>query len=186
MEKPMCAEELYALYRTRQSDRKFSATPIPQEVLRRIVENALLAPSATNQQPWSLVVVSDPEMSHRVGKAVVKRMTKMNQFATEAPVHILVVAERGNWLASIGKSVVKLDYRPIDLGILVAHLVLAAQAEGVGSCVLGWFNEEAVRKEVGIPKSKKIALDIVLGYSEQATREKKRKDPKSILHWDKW
>ena len=123
---------------------------------------------------------------HRVGKAVVRRMTKMNQFATEAPVHILVVAERGNWLASIGKSVVKLDYRPIDLGILVAHLVLAAQAEGVGSCVLGWFNEEAVRKEVGIPKSKKIALDIVPGYSEQATREKKRKDPKSILHWDKW
>lgn len=186
MEKILTAEELYTLYRTRQSDRKFSSKPVPEEVLRRIVEHALLAPSATNQQPWSLVVVHDPEVAERVGKAVVKGMTSMNRFATEAPVHLLVVAEKGNWLSKIGKNVMKLDYRPFDIGILVAHLILAAQAEGVGSCVLGWFNEKAVSKEVAIPEGKRVVLDIVLGYSEQPTREKKRKDPATLLHWDRW
>ena len=91
----MEAEDLYALYRERQSDRKFADRPVPQEVLERILHNAMLAPSATNQQPWSIVAVSEPETVQRVGQAVIKGVTNMNKFALEAPAHLLIVAERG-------------------------------------------------------------------------------------------
>lgn len=182
----MKAEDLYALYRERQSDRKFADRPVPQEVLERILHNALLAPSATNQQPWSIVAVSEDEAVKRVGQAVIKGLTNMNKFALEAPVHILIVAERGRWIARMGGRVMKVDYRPVDLGILVAHIVLAAQAEGIGSCILGWLNDSAVRKELGIPNNRQVVLDILLGYSEQPTREKKRKHPDEVIHWDKW
>ena len=71
----MNPEDLYALYRERQSDRRFADRPVPQEVLERILNNALLAPSATNQQPWSIVAVSEPETAQRVGQAVIKGVT---------------------------------------------------------------------------------------------------------------
>ena len=77
-------------------------------------------------------------------------------------------------------------YRPIDLGILAAHIVLAAQAEGVGSCILGWINDTALRKELGIPSNRQVVLDILLGYSEQPTRDKKRKRPDEVIHWNHW
>lgn len=182
----MNPEDLYTLYRERQSDRRFADRPVPQEVLERILHNALLAPSATNQQPWSIVAVSEPEAAQRVGQAVIKGVTNMNKFALEAPVHLLIVAERGRWVARMGSRVMKVDYRPIDLGILVAHIVLAAQAEGVGSCILGWINDAAVRKELGIPEKRQVVLDILIGYSDQPTREKKRKSPEEVIHWNKW
>ena len=68
----------------------------------------------------------------------------------------------------------------------MAHIVLAAQAEGVGSCILGWINDTAVRKELGIPDKRQVVLDILIGYSEQPTREKKRKSPDEVIHWNKW
>lgn len=182
----MEAEDLYALYRERQSDRKFADRPVPQEVLERILHNAMLAPSATNQQPWSIVAVSEPEAVQRVGQAVIKGVTNMNKFALEAPAHLLLVAERGRWIARMGSRVMGVDYRPIDLGILAAHIVLAAQAEGVGSCILGWINDSALRKELGIPSNRQVVLDILLGYSEQPTREKKRKRPDEVIHWNHW
>lgn len=101
----MKAEDLYALYRERQSDRKFADRPVPQEVLERILHNAMLAPSATNQQPWSIVAVSEPEAVQRVGQAVIKGVTNMNKFALEAPAHLLIVAERGRWIARMGSRV---------------------------------------------------------------------------------
>ena len=63
----MDAQELYKLFRSRQSDRHYDTTrAISREVLQRIVENALLAPSATNQQPWQIVVVDTPDLSQKV------------------------------------------------------------------------------------------------------------------------
>lgn len=183
---PISSEALYELYRTRQSDRKFSSTPISKEILGRIVEHSLLAPSATNQQPWHIVVVDDPDTVHRVSRAAIRGLSNMNKFATQASVHLLIVADRGGWLARLGGKVMGVDYRPIDLGILSAHVVLAAQAEGVGSCILGWINDQAIRKELAIPKSKQVVLDILLGYSEQPTRPKKRKPLSETLHHNTW
>lgn len=108
----MNPEDLYTLYRERQSDRRFADRPVPQEVLERILHNALLAPSATNQQPWSIVAVSEPEAAQRVGQAVIKGVTNMNKFALEAPVHLLIVAERGRWVARMGSRVMKVDLSP--------------------------------------------------------------------------
>ena len=78
------------LVKARQSDRAYDKTrPVESEKLERILEAARLAPSACNAQPWKFVVVTDPELAIKVGKA--SAGLRMNKFAKDAPVHILIV-----------------------------------------------------------------------------------------------
>lgn len=164
------------LVKKRQSDRAFDPThPIEPEKLERILEAGRLAPSACNAQPWHFVVIDDPVLKNKVADATSNRVLGINHFTKQAPIHLLIIEESSNFSSGLGGWMKNKHFPHIDIGIAAAHLVLAAESEGIGSCILGWFDEKALRKVVGIPSSKRILLDIVLGYSTQETREKKRK-----------
>lgn len=171
------------LVSSRQSTRAFDPERVVEkEKLERIMEIARLAPSACNAQPWSFVVVDDPELKNRVADATSSRVLGMNHFTKQAPVHLLLVEEKVNLSSGIGGWIKKKDYAQLDLGIVAAHIVLAAQAEGLGSCIVGWFDEDKVRDLLGIPSSKRVWLDIVIGYGTQPLRKKSRK-PMDALMW---
>ncbi len=74
----------------------------------------------------------------------------------------------------------------MDLGILSAHICLAAADEGLGTCIVGWFDEDKVKKVLEIPKSKRVLLVITLGYPAKETREKRRKDLAEIVSVNKY
>jgi nitroreductase len=161
---------------TRQSDRSFDQErPVEKEKIERILEVARLAPSACNAQPWHMIVVDDPELKNKVADATSARALGMNHFTKQAPVHILLVEERVNLTSGIGGWVKQKDYAQMDLGILAAHITLAAHAEGLGSCILGWFDEQKIRELLSIPRNKRVWLDIIIGYSLQPSRPNKRK-----------
>ena len=63
-------------------------------------------------------------------------------------------------------------------------MCLQAAAEGLGTCMLGWFNEPKVKKLLNIPKSKRVPLIITLGYPASETREKRRKDIDDIVSYN--
>lgn len=184
----MNAQDLYTLFRQRQSDRRYDTQrPVDHETIQRVVENALLAPSATNQQLWQIVVANDPKLSQQVAKAARTGMMGQNKFLEEAPVHLLIIGDRPSFLAStMGKTFRNIDYVPYDLGILIGHLVLALEAEGLGSCIVGWLNGREVAKLLGIPKNKKVLFDISVGYSLDKKRPKKRKEASVCIHYNKW
>lgn len=99
----------------------------------------------------------------------------MNHFTKQAPVHLLVVEESGNLTSTFGGWVKSKHFPHIDIGIAAAHITLAAADEGLGSCIVGWFDEAAVRKVLGIPSGKRVLLDIVIGYSTDPLRVKSRR-----------
>ena len=136
--------------------------PVEPEKLERILEAARLAPSACNAQPWKFVVINDPELSVKVGKATAG--LGMNKFAKDAPVHILVVEESMNVTSFLGAKIKDKYFPLIDIGIATAHITLAAESEGLGSCILGWFDEKEIKKLTGIPSSKRLLLVITIGY----------------------
>lgn len=172
---------------TRQSDRAFDPErPVEKEKIERILEAARLSPSACNAQPWHMIVIDDPELKNRVADATSAHTLGMNHFTKQAPVHILLVEEKVNFTSRIGGRVKQKDYAQMDLGIVAAHVVLAAHAEGLGSCIVGWFNEPKMRELLSIPDSKRIWLDIVIGYSVQAVRPKKRKTNDEIISYNKY
>jgi Nitroreductase len=178
---------LLDLIRSRQSDRAFDISrPIELEKLERILEAGRLAPSACNAQPWKFIVVNDPELKNKVADCTSNRVLGMNHFTKQAPVHILIVEERANFTSTLGSLVKKKEFPQIDVGIAAAHICLAAKAEGIGSCIIGWFDEKKLRPLLGIPSSKRILLDIILGYSTQPLREKQRKSAEEVISYNKY
>lgn len=167
---------------TRQSVRAYDPEKkVEREKLERILEAARLSPSACNAQPWHIIVVDNPELKNRVADATSARTLGMNHFTKQAPVHLVLVEERVNLTSGIGSWVKQKDFAQMDLGIIAAHITLAAHAEGLGSCILGWFDEPRMRKILSIPDSKRVWLDIVLGYSAQPLRNKKRKPLEEVV-----
>ncbi len=179
--------DIYELIAHRQSDRQYDPNrPVEPEKVARIVEAARLAPSACNAQPWHFIVVDEPELRNQVADAVASRLLGMNHFTKQAPVHILVVEERPNFTAGIGGIIKDKQFPLLDIGIAAAHITLAATAEGLGSCILGWFDEKAVRRLLHIPDKKRVLLDIVLGYSPHPLRGKKRNPASEVISYNKY
>lgn len=170
---------------SRQSDRAYDKErPVEVEKLERILEAARLAPSACNAQPWKFVVVTDYELASKVGKAAAG--LGMNKFAKDAPVHILVVEESANITSLLGGKVKGKHFPLIDIGIAAAHITLAAENEGLGSCILGWFDEKEIKQLTGIPASKRLLLDIAIGYPVKEKRKKMRKPKEKVISYNQY
>ena len=179
--------DFLSLVQKRQSDRAFDpCRSIEPEKLDRILEAARLAPSSCNSQPWHFIVVDDPDLKNRVADTTSNRVLNINHFTKQAPVHIVIVEENANISAGLGGWIKRKHFPHIDIGVVAAHIALAAAAEGLGSCILGWFDEKAMRKVLGIPSNKRVILDIVIGYSVQEQREKKRKSADTVISFNRY
>ena len=176
-------ESFLQLAASRQSDRSYDVSrTVEPEKLDRILEAARLSPSACNAQPWKFVVVTDSQLARGVGKATAG--LGMNKFAKDAPVHILVVEESMNITSFLGAKIKDKYFPLIDIGIAAAHITLAAESEGLGSCILGWFDEKEIKKLVGIPMRKRLLLDIVIGYPAKDKRRKSRKPKEKVVSYN--
>ncbi|MBK9389076.1 MAG: nitroreductase family protein [Bacteroidetes bacterium] len=180
------AQEILDLIKSRQSDRKYSNKPVEQEKLDRIIEAGRMAPSACNAQPWKFVVVTETDLLAKLAEASSAKLLGMNEFASQAQVMIVVIREQANLTSRIGAQIKRKDYSLIDIGIASQNICLQAEAEGIGSCMLGWFDEVAVRKTLGITKSKRVELIITLGYSLSEKREKRRKPAEETVSYNKY
>lgn len=179
-------KSLLDLIKSRQSDRKYSDRPVEGEKLGRIIEAGRLAPSACNAQPWKFIVVTDPELIRNIAEAASARLIGMNSFVAQAPVIIVIVREKPNMSSRVGATIKNKDYSLIDIGITTANICLQAEAEGIGSCIIGWFDESMLRKLLAIPRSKRVELIITLGYSMSDKREKKRKPKEETVCYNKY
>ena len=178
--------KILELIKSRQSDRKYNNQPVEKEKLERIIEAGQLAPSACNAQPWKFIVVDNPELLSKLAEAASAKLLGMNSFVDQATAMIVVVREQANFSSRIGATIKNKDYSLIDIGIASQSICLQAEAEGVGSCILGWFDEKLVKKILSIPKSKRVELLITLGYSLNEKREKRRKPKEETISYNKY
>lgn len=173
--------DLLELINKRQSDRKYSSTPVDRQLIIKCLEAARLAPSACNSQPWRFVVVDSPELLPSMASAALG--AGMNKFAHQCPVIVAVVLEKMNLTARIGSVIKDKEYSLLDVGIAVENFCLQAAELGLGTCILGWFDEKKVRKLLGIG-NKRVPLLITLGYAEGETRNKIRKSLDDMSCWN--
>mgnify|MGYP001293425126 CR=1 FL=1 len=177
---------LLELINNRQSDRKYSDRKVEKDKIERIIEAGRLAPSACNAQPWKLIAVDDPEILRQLAIAASEKLLGMNAFVSQAPFLFVIVREAPNFKSRIGSTVKDKDYSLIDIGIAAENICLQAEAEGLGSCIIGWFDEKMVRKILGIPTLKRVELIITIGYSLSDKRIKRRKDTNEIVSFNKY
>ena len=105
----------------------------------------------------------------------------MNKFAAQAPVMIVISEEDYVKTAALGAKIKNNDYRSIDIGIAAAYITAEAEAQGLSTCILGWFNDKKIREICGLDKT--VRLVITLGYAidEDHLREKKRKTAEELI-----
>lgn len=172
------------LIKKRQSDRRYDVTrQVDRQLILQCLEAARLAPSACNSQPWKFVAVDRPDLLQQMAEAAAGM--GMNRFAAEAPVIVAVVLEKMNLTARIGSVIKDKEYSLLDVGIAVEHFCLQAAELGLGTCILGWFDEKKVKKLLGVDR-RRIPLLITLGYPAGGTRPKSRKTLDEMSCWNQY
>lgn len=169
--------ELMQLIRKRRSVRAYADKPVEREKLEALAEAVRLAPSACNSQPWRVVFVDEPELRDRIARATFTGVVNFNRFTVGARAFAVLVMEKPRLTAAIGGFLKRRDFPLLDVGIAAAQLCLRAAELGLGTCMLGWFDERKVKKLLGIPGGTRVALLVSIGYpaTDAPVREKQRK-----------
>ena len=171
------------LAKKRQSDRKYKDQAVEGEKLIQCLETARISPSANNSQPWKFIVVDDFEKKEQIAECSIG--LGMNKFTHQCPVIVAVVLEKQNFMSTIGSMIKNKDYSLFDIGIAVNQFCLQAADLGLGTCIIGWFDEKKIKQILGV-RNRRIPLLISVGYPDAPTRDKVRKPLEMMSSWNEY
>ena len=175
------------LLKRRESIRNYIDKDVERAKIERCLEAARLSPSACNSQPWRFIIVDEPKLKKNIAEATFNNTIPFNNFTLSAPAFVVIVAEDRQLSLKFGGMDKDIPYYLIDVGIAAEHFCLQAVEEGLGTCMIGWFQEEKIKKALKVPKEERIALVISIGYYENSgPRKKMRKDMDSIRSYNKY
>ena len=167
--------EVYEAIKLRKSVRAYDKKPIPDEILVRVLEAGRVAPSANNGQPWHFVVVGGQEKREVLSKRMFTR------FLTECPVVIVGCGEKDR------------RHHVVDVSIAMQQMVLAATAEGLGTCWIGDFDEKTVQSLLKIPEKYNVVCLLAMGYPREKfdltsslMRTRSRKNLENIFSFEEF
>ena len=162
--------EFYDVVLTRRSVRSSKPDMLSEEVLGRVMEAVRMAPSGSNKQPWRFILVSDPGLRGRLVP-----ICNNQSFIGEAPVVVVACGQDVNY--NRGGYMGEMTFL-VDVSIAFTHMILAARAEGLGTCWIGDFENEKVKELLGIPEDWDVVVVSPLGYpSGNAFKETDRRKP---------
>ena len=168
--------EFYDLIKNRYSVRAYKPNPVEEEKLQRVLEAANLAPTAANRQSFQLVII------HTAGKEEQLKHVYSRSWFLQAPLIICACGlPQENWVRVDGKN-----YNDVDVAIVMDHLILAAANEGLGTCWIGAFNPDPLRKLLALPEHVEPIALTPLGYPRDQPREKKRKLLRDLIRYETW
>jgi len=163
--------EVLETIRKRRSIRAYKPEPVKEEDLKKMLEAARLAPSAGNRQPWYFIVVRDPELKRKVAEASARQM---------------FIADAGAVIAAVADPTVSPRWAEKDVMIAMEHLILEAAELGYGTCWIGAFNEEEVKKILNIPQQLKVVALTPVGVPAESPPPRPRKALEEIVFENKW
>lgn len=172
--------DLFEAIKKRRSVRAFKPNPIPENVLNKILEAANWAPSAGNLQARDFIVVKDPKIKRELCEAALYQT-----FIEEAPVDIVVCANEERSSSRYGERGERL-YSILDAAVAVQNLLLAAYALGLGTCWVGAYNDNEVKKVLNLPDQLKPIAIIPLGYPAEKPGPTPRLPLEYIVHQERY
>ncbi len=170
--------DIAQIIRERRSVRRYQNKALEPQKLQKVFEAARWAPSAHNAQAWKFIVVQDPQKRQALAKAAHDQ-----SFVGQAPIVIAAVSLNPEEVMACG-----VPTYAVDLAIAVDHMTLQAAALDLGTCWIGAFDQEAVKKILKIPRQCKVVVLLPLGYPADTQGTKTRKNLEEIISYDifKW
>lgn len=168
--------EFRDLIQQRYSVRAYKRDEVPQDMLNRVLEAAILAPTAANRQPFRILVI------HTAGRQADLQRIYGREWFVQPPLVICACAlTRESWVRRDGKN-----FADVDVAIMMDHLTLAAANEGLGTCWIGAFDPGAAREVLGLPEGVEPIVFAPLGYPADSLRPKQRKPASELIKYDHW
>lgn len=168
---------IFEAIKKRRSIRGYLDKKLEQEKLILVLDAARQAPSASNRQEWRFVAVDDKKT-----KAALSIAAKGQKFVDEAPCVIVCCAKTDNHVMTCGQACY-----PIDIAIAIDHMTLAAVELGLGTCWVGAFYEDQVKKILKIPDDIRVVELLAIGYpKEEHPKPKDRLSLDEIAFFGEW
>ena len=168
--------EVFEIIKKRRSVRNYKQESVPEEILKRVLEAARLAPSANNSQDWKFIVVREEKTRKKLAEAAAGQ-----SFIGEAPIVIAAVALNPEQMMSC-----EVPAYAVNLAIAIDHMTLEAAEEGLGTCWIGAFSQEKVKEILKIPARYKVVALLPLGFPADIPGPKSRKSSKEIISYEKF
>ena len=176
-------KDFFELIARRESCRDFDpARPVEKDRLTAMLEAARLAPSACNSQPWKYYIVTDPALVQTLRPLL--SIGGMNPFVKNCPCFAVVTELPSGIRSRPGSEASVQRFAPVDVGLSVAHFVLAAAEMGLGTCIIGALKQAKVMELLSIPETERIKVAVAVGYpATDSLRVKKRKPLEDTAVW---
>ena len=171
-------DTFYAI-NNRKSTTTYKRDAIPLDTVLKVVSGARRAPSWGNKQCWKFIIVDSQVQKKIIGKA--SGQDKIAKACEDAPYIVVLCADTN-------ESGIKNDlaYFMFDCGLAMENLVLAAEAENLATCIVGWFDEKAIRAVLNIPEEIKVIAFTPIGFAARRAVETTRKSESEVVFHNRW
>jgi nitroreductase len=168
--------DVFTAIKQRRSVRVYKPVQVEEDKLKKVLEAARLAPSANNWQDWKFVIVKEKESRKKLARAAFGQ-----SFIGEAPVVIVACGTEPKAIMACGQPT-----STVDVSIACAFMMLAAYEQGLGTCRIGAFQEDEVKRILKIPEPIRVVAVIPLGYPDEGPSQRERKDIDEIVCFEKF
>lgn len=173
--------DLYQALAGRRSVRKYKPDPVPADLLTKILNAGRISPSWSNLQCWKFIVVQDPAGKERLAASLPPNNPALKAVREQAPVVIVVCADPAQSGNQDGK-----EYYLLDAGLAMQQMMLAAYAEGLGTCWVCWFDEAKARAALQVPPEYRIVAISPLGVPDRLPSPRSSKEIEEIVYMEEW
>jgi len=164
--------------------RKYKGDPVPEEILKKVLEALQWAPSWANSQCWEIIVVDESELKSKL-QACLPGGNPAFKAVVEAPLVIVVCGRKGKSGFKRGEpTTVFGDWMAFDLGIASQNLCLAAKALGLGTVHIGLLDHKKAKETLSLPEEIEVFEFIPLGYPAEEPKGPGRKALLEFVHWN--
>lgn len=173
-------KDFYELAAKRQSCRSYRDTYVDDENLFRCVSAASFAPSACNSQPWNFVVVTKKDVREQLAKLT--QETGLNRWTDYVPAFIVISEDAEvTLMPKVAEIYGTKHFSAGDVGIATAFLLLEAEDLGLGTCVIGTYDDAKVKALLDLPEGDTVRAIVAIGYpGDDTRRQKNRKEVHEI------
>ena len=172
--------------KTRRSIRNYKEDQIPQDVMKEVIDIARFAPSWKNGQIARYYVVQTPELKQKIAESCVMGFTYNTGTLTKAPAIVVVayVEKRSGYERDGSHTTSKgSEWEMFDAGIATQTLCLAAHEKGLGTCIMGIFEDKAVAEAINLPEGQKVGALIAIGYPAEEPAAPARKEAEQLVQF---
>ncbi len=168
--------ELLKEINNRISSRNFKDSAIEKDIVMRILEAGRIAPSAKNRQPWRFIVIDNKVLKEKIEKAAYGQ-----EYVGNAGIIIAACSTNIEYDMPNGQQAY-----PIDISIAVSFMMIQAEHEGLGSCIVTTYDEADVKALLSVPYSMRVVMLLLVGYTDDKLIVRDRQSVNRISAFNHW